>query len=231
MRGELRHRPGVALSPVSDVWLLSGECVLAWARRGPGWCTNLPGALSPLPGPLAVIGARYDDSPVGPYLELSVAEPARLGLRTGLCVTTMAVTSPQARAACRERWDLPAEVAAMHWSAAGDEWSLVWEEREIVVTSRPRGPWVPAVTPLRFLQSGRGGPVVVPRRLGSRLRLAQVDVDAPSGDAFAALCGSHPGAVTAGARMVTRPARRPAGVVSSIPLRVRRVVPGPEPAA
>ncbi|MDP9403471.1 MAG: hypothetical protein M3P85_09070 [Actinomycetota bacterium] len=215
---------------MGDLWVMSGECVLGWARRGPDWCSRLPAALSPVPGPVAVIGARYDDSPVGPYLELSVAEPARLGLRTGMCVTTMAVSSPRARAACRERWDLPAEIAAMRWSAEGEERSLVWEEREIVLRARPRGPWLPAVMPLRSLQSGAAGPVVVPRRFGSRLRLAEVDVDVPAGDSFASLRGRHAGAMTAGARMVTRPARRPAGMLSSIPLRVRQVVPGPEPA-
>ncbi len=205
--------------------------MFGWVRRGPGWCTNLPAALSPLPGPLAVIGTRYDDSPVGPYLELSVAEPARLGLRTGLCVTTMAVTSAPARSACRQRWDLPAEVAAMRWSANGEERSLIWEDRGIVLSARPWGPWMPAVVPLRSLQSGATGPVVVPRRLGSRLRLARVEVDVPAGDRLFALSGSHPGAITAGARMVSRPARRPAGMLSSIPRRVRPVVPGPEPAA
>lgn len=216
---------------MDDAWLVSGECVLGWARRGPGWRAGLPAALVALPGPLAVIGARYDDSPVGPYLEFSVAEPARLGLRTGMCVTTMAVTSPLARAACRERWGLPAEVAALRWSADGDERSLVWEEREIVLRALPRGPWLPAVLPLRYLQIGVGGPVIVPRRLGSRLRPAEVAVDVPAGDGLAPLLGRHAGAIAVGARMVARPARRPTGMLSSIPLRVRPVVPGPEPAA
>lgn len=210
--------------------MLSGECVVAWARRGPAWSTRLPTGLSPLPGPAAVIAARYDHSPVGPYLELSLAEPARLGMRAGMCVTSMAVTSELARAACREHWNFPAELAAMRWAAEDEERSLVWEDRGIAVRGRPRGPWLPGVVPLRTLQGGAAGPVVVPRRLGSRLRLAEVDVDVPDGDGLASVRGSHPGAITTGLRMVSRPARRPAGMLSSIPLRMPHVVPRPEPA-
>lgn len=216
---------------VGDTWLLTGECLLGWARRGAGWRTGLPPALTPLPGPLAVIGARYDDSPVGPYLEFSVAEPARLGVRAGMCVTTMAVTSAQARVECRKRWDLPAEVAALRWSADGEERSLVWEERQIVLRVHPHGPSMPAVLPFRYLQFGAAGLVVVPRRLGSRLRPAKMAIEVDSDDPLAALHGRHPGAVAVGFRMVARPARRPAGILSSIPLRVRHVAPGPEPAS
>ena len=176
------------------------------------------------------MGMRYDDSPVGRYLELSVAEPVRLGLRTGLCVVTMAVTSPRARALSRERWDFPTEVAALRWEADGDQQALIWEERGIEVRARPWGPWMPAVVPYRSLQCGPGEPVVVPRRLGARVRMAGVEIDVGETDALAALRGHHAGAVMAGVRMVTRPARRPAGLLSSIPVPVRPAIRGPEPA-
>ncbi|HUR17349.1 MAG TPA: hypothetical protein VMZ51_00235 [Acidimicrobiales bacterium] len=216
---------------MDDLWRLTGECVVVWARRGRGWSSGLPPALSPLPGPVAVIAARYDISPLGPFLELSVAEPARLGLRSGLCVTSMAVTSPAARTMCRQRWDLPTELAAMTWSCDGDERSLAWEERGIVLRGRPRGPWLPAVIPLRFVQCGPSGPTVVPRRIRGRLRLAAVRLEVAEGDRLRSLTGSHTGLMTPGLRMVLRPPRQPAGLLSSIPLRVPQVGPGPEPAA
>lgn len=216
---------------MDDLWRLTGECVVGMARRGKGWASALPPVLSPFPGPVVVIAARYDFSPVGPYLEFSVAEPARLGLRTGLCVTSMAVTSPQARALCRQRWDLPTEVAAMTWSRDGDERSLVLEEREIVLSGRPRGPWAPVILPLRSLQGGPSGPVVAPRRMRGRLRMAAVDLRAPAGDPLAVVAGRHPGVMSAGLSMVARPPRRPTGLLSSIPLRVPHLAPGPEPAS
>lgn len=221
----------LAWLPVDDLWRLTGECVVGMARRGKGWASALPAVLSPFPGPVMVIAARYDLSPVGPYLEFSVAEPARLGLRTGMCVTSMAVTSRKARALCRQRWDLPTELAAMTWSQDGDERSLVLEEREIVVSGRPRGPWVPVMLALRSLQGGATGPVVAPRRLRGRLRMAVVELEVPSGDALAAAAGRHPGVMSAGLRMVAHPPRRPTGLFSSIPLRVPHLAPGPEPAS
>ncbi|HUP70540.1 MAG TPA: hypothetical protein VM142_12115 [Acidimicrobiales bacterium] len=215
---------------MDDMWRLSGECMVGFARRPRGWRSALPSALSPLFGPIAVIGVRYDVSPVGPYIELSVAEPARLGLRTGLCVTTMAVTSPAARALCRQRWELPTEVAAMTWSGDSEERSLVWEEREIVLRGRPRGPWLPVILPLRSLQGGPSGPVVAPRRMRGRLRMAAVVVEAPEGDRLATLAGRHPGVMSGALSMVAHPPRRPTGLFSSIPLRVPNLAPGPEPA-
>ncbi len=222
---------GLALLPVDDLWRLTGECVVGMARRGKGWASGLPAVLSPFPGPVVVIAARYDVSPVGPYLEFSVAEPARLGLRTGLCLTSMAVTSPRARVLCRQRWDLPTEVAAMTWSADGDERSLVLEQREIVLSGRPTGPWAPVMLPLRSLQGGAWGPVVAPRRMRGRLRMAVVDLEVPPGDALAVVAGRHPGVMSARLSMVAHPPRRPAGLLSSIPLRVPHLGPGPEPAS
>lgn len=216
---------------VDDLWRLTGECVVGMAGRGKGWASGLPAALSPFPGPVVVIAARYDVSPVGPYLEFSVAEPARLGLRTGLCVTSMAVTAPKARALCRQRWDLPTQVAAMTWAEDGDERSLVLEDRELVLSGRPRGPWAPVMLPLRSLQGGASGPLVAPRRLRGRLRLAAVHLEVPGGDALAVLAGRHPGVMSSGLSMVAHPPRRPTGLLSSIPLRVPHLAPGPEPAS
>jgi hypothetical protein len=174
---------------------------------------------------------RYDDSPVGPYRELSVVVPARLGLRPGVCVVAMAVTSPEARRACRELWGLPAEVAPLRWEAQGRDLALVWEERGIAVHGRPGGPAVMAVVPVRSLQYRDGGPVVAPRRLRARLCPARCRVEVgEADDPLAWVAGDHRGVAIQGARIVASAARRPAGVVSSVPWR-ERVLPAPaEPA-
>ena len=192
---------------------------------------SLPPKLSPLPGPAAVMAMRYDDSPVGPYLEMAVAVPARLGLRPGLCVVAMAVTSPEARLACRSLWGLPAEVGALRWESDGRDRGMAWEGRGLAVHARPGGPAVAAVLPVRSLQWRDGAPVVLPRRLRARVGPARCRVDvADDGDPLAWLAGDHRGLVLHGARIVASPARRPAGVVSSVPWR-ERVLPAPaEPA-
>ena len=211
-------------------WLLRGEGLLAWCARPPATLT-LPPRLAPLPGPAAVVAVRYDDSPVGPYCELSVVVPARLGLRPGLCVVAMAVTSPEARLACRSLWGLPTEVGALRWEADGRDRGMVWDGRGIAVHGRPSGPSVGAVLPVRSLQWREGGPVVAPRRLRARVGPARCRVEvADADDPLAWVSGDHRGLVIAGARIVASPARRPAGMVSSVPWR-ERVVPAPaEPA-
>ena len=65
---------------------------------------ELPDGLRPIPGPCSITAARYDDSPVGPYRELAVGQPARLGARLGMCITTMAVTSVDSRLGGRMNW-------------------------------------------------------------------------------------------------------------------------------
>ncbi|MGI9022528.1 MAG: hypothetical protein ACR2HV_04730, partial [Acidimicrobiales bacterium] len=70
-------------------WALCGECVVAAIR--PGTATVLPEGVHAVPGPRLMLAARYDQSQVGPSLALAVCEPARVGARFGLCVTTMVV--------------------------------------------------------------------------------------------------------------------------------------------
>ena len=89
--------------PPSAPWKLVGECVLAWVPSSAvrPWRTLLPEGVRSLPGPAALVGVSYQDSPVGPYLELSLALPARLGLRPGLSVVFQVVSAPPARVAYR----------------------------------------------------------------------------------------------------------------------------------
>ena len=218
---------GVAEPP----WLLRGEGLLAWCASPASAQVTLPPGLSSVPGPAAVVAMRYDDSPVGPYRELSVVVPARLGLRPGVCVVAMAVTSPEARLACRRLWGLPAEVGALRWEADGPDRRMVWDGRGIAVHGRPSGPAVAALLPVRSLQWREGGPTVAPRRLRARVGPARcrVEVDEDD-DPLAWVAGEHRGLLLQGARIVAAAARRPAGVVSSVPWR-ERVVPAPaEPA-
>lgn len=201
-----------ALAP----WVLTGESVvgLAWsrARLGP-----MPAGLDRVPGPVLVIAVHYEVSPVGPYLELSIGEPARLGGRLGWCMTTMVVDSADSRSGGRASWGFPTELGTLVWDREGDgSRSLRWVERNVVVRGEPGPVRLPVLVPVRALQRRRDGPVVVPGRLRGLARLAVVDVSAPPDDALAPLVGAHRGVTVDSLRFVVRPARTPFGLASSL---------------
>lgn len=212
-------------------WLLHGEGLLAWCAPPPSLPAAVPPRLARLPGPAAVVAMRYDDSPVGAYCELSVLVPARLGLRPGMCVVAMAVTSADARLECRRLWGLPAEVGALRWEADGRDRAMVWDGRGITVRAHQTRYALAALAPVRSLQWRDGGPVVAPRRLRARVAPARCHLAVDDGDdPLAWMAGAHRGLVIQGARIVASAARRPAGVLSSVPWR-ERVLPAPaEPA-
>lgn len=205
--------------------------MLAWVARPAGWKAPLPPGQSELPGLAAVVAMRYDDTPVGPYLELSVLVPARLGLRPGMCTVAMAVTSPEARVECRRSWGLPAELGSLRWSAAGDDQrTMAWDDRGLSFTARAHGPAVLApLVPVRSAAWRPGGPVVLVRRLRARVRSATCEVVVDEGDEYAWLAGTRRGAALSGARIAAAAARRPAGLLSSVPWR-ERAAGSPEPA-
>lgn len=203
---------------------MAGECVVGLARRrGPG--PPLPAGLHRAPGPCLVVAARYTDSPVDTYLELAVGEPARLGARPGLCITTMVVDSPDSRIGGRLNWGFPKELGTLRWEVDGADRQLTWQERGVVVRARPKGPAFPALVPVRALQRRADGAVVVPGRFGGRARLGRLEVEAPDGDALASLAGRHPGAVVSGMRFVVDPARLPVGVRATLRAPLRAVEP------
>lgn len=208
----------------SAPWRLRGECVLGWVRAPQGLRALLPKGVRPMPGPAALAAVRYTDSPVGPYLELSLGLPARLGLRPGLCVVLQLVSEPVARLGYRQNWGLPASTGRLSWFADGDQRVLRCEQPGIEVRGVPVGPAVPAIVPVRSVQRRSDGPVVLPRSFLALTRLARVvvSVEDRADTLMAALDGSHPGAVMAGVRIVARPARHPTGFLSSLraPLRV-----------
>ncbi len=202
----------------SAPWRLRGECILGWVRVPQGLRALLPEGVRPLPGPGALAGVRYTDSPVGPYLELSLGLPARLGLRPGLCVVLQLVSQLDARLGYRQNWGLPASTGRLSWFAEGDERVLRCEEPGIELRGIPVGPSIPAIVPVRSVQRRADGPIVLPRSFLALTRLARVVVSVEEGvdEELAALAGPHPGAVMAGVRIVARPARHPTGFLSSL---------------
>lgn len=206
-------------------WALSGESMIGLARcRTP--LGALPAGLARVPGPVLVVAVRYDGSPVGPYLELAIGEPARLGARLGWCMTTMVVDSADSRADGRRNWGFPKELGTLVWDRDGDARELRWTERQVVVRGEPGRFRLPALVPVRAMQRRSDGPVVVPGRLRGMARLARVTVEAPATDALAPLVGVHRGCTVDGMRLVVRPARHPFGFTSSL----RAPLAAPEPA-
>jgi len=149
-----------------------------------------------------LVGARYDQSPVGPYLELAVCEPARLGGRIGMCVTTMVVNSVEARRGGRVNWGMPKELGTLDWSAEGDVRILHWAERDLTLRATPIGPPLPALVPFRAVQGGFDGPAAATARLRGRARLARVRAEVDADDPLAWAAGAHLGAIVSSARLV-----------------------------
>lgn len=222
-------------------WRLKGRLVLGSVRVPAGALDGLLsaagarrlGGLRRSPGPGALVAASYTDSPVGPYDELTLAVPARIGLRPGMAAALSVVNNAEARRGGQRNWGMPAEVGALRWSHSAGQSTLHWEERGLSITGVPLGPVLPFLVPLRSVQHRSDGPVVVPRRLWGRVRLARTivsllreDDEDDDEDGLSWLAGAHPGAVVEGMRMVVHPARRPIGLLSSLraPLRA------PEPA-
>ncbi|MCA1656985.1 MAG: acetoacetate decarboxylase family protein [Actinobacteria bacterium] len=207
-------------------WDLGGECILGLAGGRLTTGHDLPEGLHRLPGPCSFVASRYDDSPVGPYRELAVGEPARLGARVGMCITTMAVTSVDSRLAGRVNWGFPKELATLVWLHEGDARVMRWEERGIVVRATPSGPTLPVMVPLVALQRRADGLVTVRGGMRGRGHLARLEVTVPPDDPLAGLGGTHRGLLVSGMRLVVNAARRPVGWSTTLraPLRA------PEPA-
>ena len=215
MSSELPHAP----------WLLGGESLLALASaKSP--LGDVPEGLRRIPGPCSITAARYDESPVGPYREFAVGQPAHLGARLGLCITTMVVTSVDSRLGGRINWGFPKEMGTLVWLDEGEDRVLRWEERDIVVRASPVGPPLPVLLPMRALQRRADGLVSIRSHARGRGRVAHVDVEVPADDPLVGLAGRHRGLLIAGMRLVVNPARRPVGLTATLraPLRA------PEPA-
>jgi len=205
-------------------WKLLGECIVGVARRPRGG--QLPPALRAFPGPAMVIAARYQESPVGPYSELIVAEPARLGLRPGLCATTVVVDSPAARVGGVLNWGFPKELGTLVWDNDGTERELRWVERGLSVRGHRTKTTFPLFIPFRNVQRRGDGPVVVPASIRGRAHTAKLEIDVDDNDPLVWLAGAHRGAVVDGLHYTLDPARLPSGLTSTL----RAPLTAPEPA-
>ena len=193
------------MSAPGSPWTLRGECVVAlFARHRP---PDLPVGIERLPGPSLLVAARYTDSPVGPYLELAVASPARLGPRPGVCVTTMVVNSSDSQAGGRRNWGFPKEVSTLQWATDGGM-STLRSEEGLHVRARPHGPALPFALPVCCLQRRGDGPVVVLGWMRGRFRAATVDVDVPAGHDLDTLAGRHRAVMVRNMHLVIGSARR-----------------------
>lgn len=199
---------------------------MVFCRRGGSALGPVPEGCRALAGPAAVVAARFEASPVGPYLELAVVEPVRSGLRLGRCVTTMVVDSPASRVGGRLNWGFPKELGTLAWSCpTGGQLVLRWDERDVEVSTLPRGPRFPVVIPIRTCQRRGDDVVTVPGRLRGWGRFATAVVGTPPADLLAGLAGRHLALHVSGARVVVGPARQPGQ-----PGRLRALRSAPEPA-
>lgn len=191
-------------------WTLSGECIAALV---PGRAVRLPVPLPVrrLPGPALIAAMRYADSPVGPYHELTVGVPARIGARLGFCFPLMVVTSADSRVGGRQNWGFPKELGTLQWGAHGDLVELRWAERDLTLRAHVRRPSFPGFGPVRALQARGDGPVVVPGRVFGWMHLGPVEISVPDDDELCGIAGERRGAVIRGLSFVVRPARAPVG--------------------
>jgi hypothetical protein len=193
---------------------MQGEAVVAFSRRRPPH--TLPLGIAPAPGPTMITASRFSSSPIGPFLQLAVAVPARLGGRLGWCVTLLVVDRQDARTGARLNWGFPAQLGTLRWLAEGRTRQLAWDERGVVVSARGRGPKVPLAVPHRELQSRGDGPVMVPDRLLGLFQVAGVGLEAPSDDELGAVVGRHPGTLVGGVHRLMREARTPVGLIAPL---------------
>ena len=166
-----------------EAWWLEGESIVALMSRR-GWRWDLPDGVARAPGPLLVSATRFSGSPHGPFLELAVAEPARLGARFGWCRTLVVVDRPDVQ---REstRWGLPAMLGRLEWSADDEIRKLSWLDRDLQVTGRVRRLALPWAISQRSLQRRGGDNVVVPSRSRGLAHTCLVRIDVVGDDAAA----------------------------------------------
>lgn len=177
-------------------------------------------------GPSLLLAARYTTSPVGPYIEMGVAEPARLGVRPGWSVTVMGATSADARVAGQMSWGFPKQLADLTWDDDGSEIRVSWPDRGLVLRAWRGRMRVPVWLPTRSLQHRADGPVVIPGSMRGWMRPSRALVE-PSDGPESWLAGPHRALMMDGARFVTEVARLPSGALSTLRAPLRAPEPGP----
>jgi hypothetical protein len=206
-------------------WGLLGEAIVAFAKRPKRGLPALPQGLRRIPGPVVVMAEQFIDSPVGPYLSLSIGEPVRLGLRPGYFFGTSVLNSADARKLGRQHWGIPHELGKLHWHSDAGVRSMEWDERGIQVIGETASRPIPIMVPLRTVQRRTDGPVVVPARLRAIARKCTVKIAMPVGDPLFGLTGPHHGYVLSGMVLKRKTARKALGLFSTL----RAPSLGPEP--
>jgi hypothetical protein len=205
-------------SPPVAPWELDGEALVV-VCRGTRFLPPLPPGLRRMPGPVLIIAVRWHDSPVGPYIEIAVAVPGRVGLRPGWCVVCMAVTSADARVGGVVNWGFPRLVGSLGWGITpGGGIDVAWLERDLELRARPPGRRaLPVLLPLRALQHRSDGLVLIPGGARGWARRTQASVDVPIEDPLLApLRGEHRAVHVGGLQVTLRPAHHPAGLRATL---------------
>lgn len=195
-------------------WALLGEAMVAFVARPRRGLKPLPPGIGRMPGPMVVLAEQFVDSPVGPYAVLSIAEPARSGLRTGLHISTCVVNNGEARRIMRQRWGVPAELGALRWSSEAGTTIMTWEEHELVIEATSDRRPFQTTFPVRMLQQRTDGPVGFPLKLKALVRSSRVSISIPEDDMFAFLAGNKRGFKLSNANMRLEGARRRRGLLS-----------------
>lgn len=201
-------------APPHAPWALRGEALVALSFTRPA--LDLPEGVDSAPGPVSIAAVRYTDSPVGPFLQLMVLVPARLGGRMGWSAVVAVVDKADAVVGLNMSWGIPATQGELRWFARDGVRQLLWEDRDLSVKARGRGFGVPMVMPHRLLQARADGPVVVPDRYWGLFRPALVTVEVSPRDALDCLGGRHLGATVDGVHRTIAPARTPVGLLAPL---------------
>ena len=201
-------------APPHAPWALRGEAIVCLSRKWPP--VALPDGIAAAPGPTAVAAVRYTDSPVGPFLQLMVLVPARLGAHPGWTVACAVVDKPDAMLGFRMNWGVPASLGELRWFARDGVRQLLWEDRDLSVKARGHGFGVPMVLPHRMVLARADGPVVVPDRLWGIFRPSIVVIEASARDELDVLVGRHLGATVDGVHRTIAPARTPVGLLAPL---------------
>jgi len=190
----------------AEPWALVGEVIVAAVGRRGRRIGPPASGLEPIPGPALLIAARYQASPVGPFLEVSLLEPARLGPRPSWSVTRSVVDQTRALADARRSWGVPREVGSLRWEGDGRRVRVASVEQGLVLTAAWHPVALPIAVPVRALQRGLDGPVSLRLRLRGLGYPARVDVSVAAGP-LEVLRGRHRGLFVASPRVWIGPAR------------------------
>lgn len=207
-------------------WALLGEGIVAFARRRKGVLPPLPYGLHRIPGPVVILVENFIDSPVGPYVSLSIGEPVRLGLRPGFYFSTSVLSSTNARRIGRLRWGFPHELGSLVWSTDANVRSVIWDERQMEVRASVASRPMPILLPLRVIQRRGDGAVVIPTRLKALAYRSRVEVALKAGDPLFSIGGVHRGFVLSGMLIRRNAARRALGWISTLRAPVHSAEPG-----